>query len=145
LIHFIKDTITNYQKTKPTLFTSFADSFTDDIEILEEYVKNSFIEFEKENGNIRVIEQTVPMQTQTEMFAGDVVKLNCKVQIRYMNSGKDISVQIVSTENNKPSTNDVQKIFHKSSFAVSLLGHIVGDIVKIGSLDNFVEIMKIEN
>lgn len=144
LIHFIKDTVTNYRKTKPTLFTSFADSFTDDIEILEEYVaQNSFIDVEKDNETIQAIEQVAPIQTK--IFADDVVKLSSKVQVKYMNNGKDINVQLVSTENNKPTSNGIQKIYHKSPLAVSLLGHTVGDIVKIGNLDNFVEIVKITN
>jgi transcription elongation GreA/GreB family factor len=63
-----------------------------------------------------------------------------------MNNGKDINVQLVSTENNKPNIiNGIQKIYHKSPLAVSLLGCKVGDIVRIGNLDNFVEVLKIDN
>jgi transcription elongation GreA/GreB family factor len=63
-----------------------------------------------------------------------------------MNNGKDINVQLVSTENNRnENTNGIQKIYYKSPLAKSLLGHTKGDIVKIGNLDNFVEIIKISN
>ncbi|MBK8349760.1 MAG: hypothetical protein IPL08_19955 [Saprospiraceae bacterium] len=33
----------------------------------------------------------------------------------------------------------------KSPLAVSIMGHTVGDIVKVGNLDNFVEITEIKN
>lgn len=57
-----------------------------------------------------------------------------------------MNVQLVSTENNKnDNSSGVQKVYYKSPLAVSLLGHTVGDIVKIGNLDNFVEIIKITN
>jgi len=80
------------------------------------------------------------------MFDNDVVKLNSKVQVKYVNNGKDISIHIVSTENNKNVKSDgFQKVYYKSPLAHSLLGHMVGDIVKIGNLDNFVEIIKITN
>jgi len=63
-----------------------------------------------------------------------------------MNNGKNVNVHLVSTENNK---NDIasgtQKIYYKSPLASSLIGHGVGDIVKIGNLDNFIEILKITN
>ena len=63
-----------------------------------------------------------------------------------MNNGKDMNVQLVSTENNKnDNSSGVQKVYYKSPLAGSLIGHTVGDIVKIGNLDNFVEIIKIIN
>ena len=68
------------------------------------------------------------------------------MKVKYLNNGKDITVQLVSTENNKSdNSSDTQKVYYKSPLANSLLGHIVGDIVKIGNLDNFVEIIKIIN
>ncbi|MCO4292541.1 AAA domain-containing protein [Solitalea sp. MAHUQ-68] len=142
LVDFIKQTeATVNGKIKDYSKTAYA--FTDDIEILEEYVtQNSFIDIEKDGETIQAIEQVTPVQTP--IFANDVVKLNSKVQIKYMNIGKDINVQLVSTENNKLTSNGIQKIYHKSPLGVSLLGHAIGDIVKIGNLDNFVEIIKIE-
>jgi len=72
--------------------------------------------------------------------------MNSKVQIKYVNNGKDIYIHIVSTENNKnEKLNGFQAVYYKSPLANSLLGHSVGNIVKIGNLDNFVEIMKITN
>ena len=121
-----------------------ASAFTDDIVIIEDYVsQTSFIDTEKDNQTIQGIEKVAPVQAK--MFIEEV-KLNSKVQVKYANNGKDIAVQLVSTENNKnDNSNGIQKVYYKSPLAGSLLGHTVGDIVKIGNLDNFVEIIKITN
>lgn len=122
--------------------TAFA--FTDDIVIIEDYVsQKSFIDTEKDVETIQAIEKISSVQTQ--IFTEEI-RLNSKVQVKYMNNGKDLNVHLVSTENNKnDSPNGIQKIYYKSPLASSLLGHTVGDIVKIGNLDNFVEILKITN
>lgn len=62
-----------------------------------------------------------------------------------MNNDKNIWVHIVATEKNNIDNSGAQKIFYKSPLAVSLIGHTTGNIVKIGNLDNFVEIVKITN
>ncbi len=143
VVDFIKQiestTNPNYKDHSHTAF-----AFTDDISIIEEYVsQSSFIDTEKDNETIQAIEKIAPVQTKT--FTEEV-KLNSKVQVKYMNNGKDMNVQLVTTENNKnDNSNGVQKVYYKSPLAGSLLGHTVGDIVKIGNLDNFVEIIKITN
>jgi superfamily I DNA and/or RNA helicase/transcription elongation GreA/GreB family factor/very-short-patch-repair endonuclease len=143
LVDFIKQiestTYTNYKDHSNT-----ALAFTDDIEVIEDYVsQTSFIDVEKDNKTIQAIEKVAPVQTR--IFT-DEVKLNSKVLVKYVNNGKDISIHIVSTENNKDEKSDgIQKIYYKSPLAYSLLGHTVGDIVKIGNLDNFVEILKVTN
>ena len=143
LVEFIKQiettTNSNYKDYSNTAF-----AFTDDIVIIEDYVSQiSFIDVEKDKETIQVIEKVAPLQTK--IFT-DEVKLDSKVQVKYVNNGKDISIHIVSTENNKnDKPNGIQKVYYKSPLAHSLLGQTVGDIVKIGDLDNFVEILKITN
>ena len=143
LVEFIKQiestTNSNYKDHSNTAF-----AFTDDIVIIEDYVSQiSFIDVEKDKETIQVIEKVAPLQTK--IFT-DEVKLDSKVQVKYVNNGKDISIHIVSTENNKnDKPGGIQKVYYKSPLAHSLLGQTVGDIVKIGDLDNFVEILKITN
>jgi transcription elongation GreA/GreB family factor/very-short-patch-repair endonuclease len=143
VVDFIKKvestTNLNYKDHSNTAF-----AFTDDIVIIEDYVsQTSFIDSEKDNETIQAIEKIVPVQTN--IFTEEV-KINSKVQVKYMNNGKDMNVQLVSTEYNKnDKSNSIQKVYYKSPLASSLLGHIVGDIIKIGNLDNFVEILKITN
>lgn len=143
LVEFIKQVEsspnTNYKDHSHTAF-----AFTDDIVIIEDYVsQTSFIDTEKDNETIQAIEKVEPVQTK---ILTDEVKLNSIVQVKYMNNGKDMNVQLVSTENNKiDNSSYIQKVYYKSPLANSLIGHTVGDIVKIGNLDNFVEIIKITN
>lgn len=73
-----------------------------------------------------------------------MVKLNSKVRIRYVNTQKDMLVHI----GNGPGAvleNSVQKINIDSPLASALLGARIGDILKIGNLDNFVELLEIDN
>ena len=143
LVDFIKQiestTTHNYKDHSPTSF-----AFTDDIVLIEQNVsQSSFIDIEKEIETIQAIQNVAAIQTN--IFQNEV-KLDSKVTVKYVNNGKDISIHIVSTENNKNDKSDgIQKVYYKSPLAHSLLGQTVGDIVKIGNLDNFVEILKITN
>jgi very-short-patch-repair endonuclease/transcription elongation GreA/GreB family factor len=74
-----------------------------------------------------------------------VVKVDSIVHVKYMNNGKELAVHLVPTENNKIIKGQPQKVFYKSALAVSLIGATVGDVVKVGSLDNFVQIIGIDN
>jgi superfamily I DNA and/or RNA helicase/transcription elongation GreA/GreB family factor len=143
LIEFIKQIestkILNYIDHSNT-----ALAFTDDIVIIEDYVSQaSFIDNEKDYETIKAIEKVLPIETT--IFTNEVM-LKSKVQLKYVNNGKDITIHIVSTENNKnDKTDGIQNVYYKSPLAQSLIGQKVGDIVKIGNLDNFVEIIKISN
>ncbi|MEY4046863.1 MAG: hypothetical protein RL284_414, partial [Bacteroidota bacterium] len=73
-----------------------------------------------------------------------VVKLNSVVRVKYMELSKVITVQIVNYVVKNEWKEGVQKISIDSPLAISLLGNREGDLVKIGNLDNFVEIIKID-
>jgi very-short-patch-repair endonuclease len=118
------------------------NAFTDDIVIIENYIKtNSFINVEEDSGVIQSLDQNEIEQQKIVNVNG--IKINSKVVVKYMNNGKELSVQLVTTENNKVDGSDFQKIYYKSALAIAITGHIVGEIVKVGSLDNFVEIVKV--
>lgn len=143
LIDFIKSVeSTGVSKLKDHSKTALA--FTDEIEIIEKYIsKVSFIDNEKDVAIIQAIERKAPVQTH---LFHDEIKLNSKVKVKYVNNGKDISVQIVESTNNKGEiVNGIQKVNIKSPLAVSILGRSIGDIVKVGDLDNFVEILQVAN
>ncbi len=144
LVDFIKQTEETV-KVKTEDYSKTAYAFTDDIVILEDYVaQNSFIDDAKDGETIQTIERVAPVLSRT--FDKDVVELNSKVQLKYVNNGKSINIRIVSTDINKNERTDgIQRIYYKSPLAHSLLGQAVGDIVKIGNLDNFVEILKVTN
>ncbi|MCB0512688.1 MAG: GreA/GreB family elongation factor, partial [Bacteroidetes bacterium] len=82
---------------------------------------------------------------QTEVFK-DSVKVASKVKVKYLNNGNDIKVQIVEKEINKSEkSNGIQKVNIKKPLVIALLGKSVGETVKIGNLDNYVEILEIVN
>lgn len=141
LVSFIKEVeASNYRLKK---ISNVASAFTDDIEIIEEYIlQNSFFDSEKEKGVIHAIEQEKLEPTRT---LTSKVELNSKVKVKY-NNGKDMTVVIKETEKDKNEIkNGVQNLYYKSPLAIALIGHKVGDIIKIGNLDNFVEILEIFN
>jgi superfamily I DNA and/or RNA helicase/transcription elongation GreA/GreB family factor/very-short-patch-repair endonuclease len=143
LLYFIK--LVETDKKRPLdKHAEMSKAFTDDIVIIEDYIsQTSFIDNEKDKLTIQTIEKVASIQTK--IFAEEV-KLNSKVHVKYVNNGKDITIHIVPTENNKNDKSDgFQKVYYKSPLAHSLIGQKVGEIVKIGNLDNFVEILKITN
>jgi superfamily I DNA and/or RNA helicase/transcription elongation GreA/GreB family factor/very-short-patch-repair endonuclease len=121
--------------------TSFA--FTDEFQMVENYVaQTTIINIDNEIATIKSIEKKE--EKQAKLFK-DEINLGSKVTVKYMNNGKDIKVHIVETANKNELSNGIQKISLKSPLATSILGHTVGDIVKVGNLDNFVEIIEIKN
>jgi DNA polymerase III delta prime subunit len=73
-----------------------------------------------------------------------IVSLNSVVRVKYIEMNKIISVQIVEQGIKNDLKEGIQKISKDSPLAVALLGNREGDLVKIGKLDNFVEILKID-
>ena len=71
------------------------------------------------------------------------VKLGDTLKLRYVYTGNVIRIRIVETQNNINTLKGVQKIHCKTTFGTSLIGRSEGEIVKIGCLDNYVEILKI--
>ena len=144
LVHFIKDTVTTKSKISAKHIPHISSAFTDDIQNIEKYIsKISFIDIEKDVETIQSIEKTATKQT--ELFSNEV-KLNSKVKVKYVNNGKDVYVQIVdSSFYTHEKSNGIQKINIRSPLAISLIGHSIGDIVKVGNLDNFVEILEISD
>ena len=121
--------------------TSFA--FTDEFQMVENFVaQTTIIDTDNEVATIKTIEKKE--EKQAKLFK-DEISLGSKVKVKYINNGKDIKVHIVETANKNELSNGIQKISMKSPLAVSILGHTVGDIVKVGTLDNFVEIIEVKN
>ncbi|MCL4482964.1 MAG: AAA domain-containing protein [Bacteroidetes bacterium] len=120
-----------------------SNAFTDEIELVESYVAQAtYLDVEEEVSTIRSLEKN---QVQQAILFTNEIRLHSKVKVKYMNSGKDIIVHVVESTNKYELSNGVQKINIKSPLAISILGHSVGDIVKVGNLDNFVEIIEVIN
>ncbi|MCH6199020.1 AAA domain-containing protein [Aquiflexum sp. LQ15W] len=121
--------------------TSFA--FTDNVGMVESYVaETNFLDVDKEISIIKSIEKNGKSQLKLII---DQIKLGSKVTVKYLNNGNDIRVLIVEFAGKNEFSDGFQKISLKSPLASSILGHCTGDIVKIGDLDNFVEIIEVKN
>jgi hypothetical protein len=72
-----------------------------------------------------------------------VVTLNSKVRIKYLNSATNLVVHIVKTTKNYEIIDGVQKVPVGRPLSTALMGRSVGDIVRIGNLDRFAEILEI--
>jgi superfamily I DNA and/or RNA helicase/transcription elongation GreA/GreB family factor/very-short-patch-repair endonuclease len=143
LVNFINE-IESTIKNNIIDYSKIANAFTDNLDLMNEHTPNiSYFDNKKERLNTQLIEDVVYNKTNVTIL--NVVKLQSKVNVKYLNNGNQLNVHIVDTENNALTTNGIQKIYKKSPLAISLLGHEVGEIVKIGKLDNYVEIIKIEN
>ncbi len=140
--------------------TNSSIAFTDDFNIIEKYTSKILLQFDDKKDEAIITslikdnddqDEEIITSIETEKYEQtilfeDAVNKNSKVLVKYLNNDKDIRVHIVESENNKIIiTNGVQNIYYKSPLAVSLLGKRVGDTVKVGNLDNYVEILEIAN
>lgn len=118
-------------------------AFTDEFQMVENYIAHTtIIDTDNEIATIKNIKKEEYKQTK---HFKDEISLGSRVTVKYMNNGKDIKVHIVETVNKIETSNGIQKISLKSPLATSILGHTIGDIVKVGNLDNFVEIIDVKN
>lgn len=174
LVHFIKTTLTSAPQTiednSRTVFAfndeefslrKLAESQTDvtqelkQIQIFEESETQKELtkQTSADNRTAKIIEEKFKednIEEEPNLFSPvidkDAVKLNSVVKIKYLNSNTYLKIRIVDSENNKGKlVNGIQKVSHKSLIAVSLMGKSVGNTVKVGSLDNYVEIIEIFN
>lgn len=143
LVNFIRNVeSTSINKAKD--FTNISQAFSHEEITIENYIsKKSYKESEVEKEEIQVIEES---PTQQKILYQEKIKLFSIVKLMYININKEVKIQIVESINSKiESMNGVQKINIKSPLSLSILGHTVKDIVKIGNLDNYVEIIEIIN
>jgi very-short-patch-repair endonuclease len=143
LIDFIQN-IDSTASLKAKDFSKTAFAFTDEILDVEKYVSQVMvIDHEREIEEIQTIEE--PTIEIARPFRAEI-KDNSKVLVKYVNNGKNFTIQLVDSTHDKYETsNGVQNVYFKTPLAASIIGHSVGDIVKIGNLDNFVEIIEIKN
>jgi len=87
-------------------------------------------------------ENEVDDEDENEGSKKELIGLGSIVKVRYLKDDKVISVHIVATKNDKIDTSaEMQNIYYQSPLALSLIGHSVRAIVRIGILDNYVEIL----
>tara|TARA_R110000751_G_scaffold84717_5_gene169333 strand:- start:2479 stop:6576 length:4098 start_codon:yes stop_codon:yes gene_type:complete len=154
LIDFIEKTSKGKINCSASDKNVIKEAFTDIIitkedsldELKEEYQSDiqEFIEFE-ELPIEEQIKKAVVEPIQTDLFQ-DRVQLNSKVEIKYINNGKNLNIELVDARIKTFSmSSELQKIDIKSPLGVSLLGKSVGDTAQVGDLDNYVEVLTLKN
>tara|TARA_R110002050_G_C8955395_1_gene513688 strand:+ start:84 stop:5435 length:5352 start_codon:yes stop_codon:yes gene_type:complete len=72
------------------------------------------------------------------------IELNSKVKLKYLESNKEITIQITEYQTNN-NINGIQTINHKSPLAISIMNKENGDKIRIVNTENIVEIIEILN
>ncbi|GAB2777382.1 hypothetical protein GCM10010465_25150 [Actinomadura fibrosa] len=146
LINFIK----SIENKDPELFEvegNISDAFTDNIEIIRNELP--FNDPEVQSDLIHEMDQIESHSLDIEESPAEDkerIKAYSKVKVNYLNNGKEIMVELVENGAIKPdNSNGIMKINIKTPLGQSLLGKTQGETVKIGKLDNYVEIMEIIN
>ena len=68
------------------------------------------------------------------------------MKVKYLNNGTDIKVFLVDEIiSRQKKSGEIKKININSPLGVSLVGRTVGETVKIGKLDNYIEILEFVN
>jgi very-short-patch-repair endonuclease len=92
-------------------------------------------------SNLQGVEE-FPLRDQVSERA--TVAQTSKVTLKYLNNEKSITIQLADVLPGKvEQLNGVHRISFRSPLAQSILGKRVGDTVRVGNLDNYVEVVKI--
>ncbi len=128
LVNFIKE-----QENKPANQiqeeAKIGDAFTDHIKELGEAIATSPSNAE---GN------------QVTEAGEKTIQLNTKLKVKYLNMNEELKLKLVSEATPKQARKgSVQEVAINSLLGEALKGKRVGDTVRIGKLDNFVQVLEI--
>jgi len=117
-------------------------AFTDNISIIENGLSSTSPNPQKESE--KTIEAVNGKTNEKIGLFKETVQVNSKVKVKYLNNGKELKVHLVEQTGSKlEKINGIQKINIKTPLGIVLKGKSVGDTVKIGDLDTYVQILKI--
>ncbi|MCH7974788.1 MAG: GreA/GreB family elongation factor [Bacteroidetes bacterium] len=143
LVEFIK----NIENSKHLAFedkSNISLAFTDNIAMIENEVAKVAPILQKDLKE--TIEAVSGKETEQTVPFKEIVKLNSIVEVKYLNNQNNLKIKLVAIKiNNFEIIDGIKKININSPLAGSILGKSVGDTVKIGNLDNYVEILEIVN
>ncbi len=143
------DFIKSVENRDPDLFNTneqLSGSFTDNIQIIKSELPFNDPEIQIDlSEELRQIESH-SLEPELHESNKEKIKANSKVKVNYLNNNKELLVELVENGAIQPiTTNGVMKINVKTPLGQSLLGKAAGETVKIGKLDNYVEILEVEN
>lgn len=137
LFSFIDNHEVNVE-TVNQLDSSFTNAFTDDISI-NSVISHSpqLIQESKSFASTHEEDQEIIF----EIDPSNKVKVGDTIEVKYLNSDSILEIKITDKESKK--LGEVNLINIKTPLAVAILGKVEGDVVKVGALDKYVEILKI--
>lgn len=142
LVNYIKHVESNITIDDNSI-SDFTTTFSDELVNLDEYKSSNFSN-DSEEVVINSLDES--FTTRINESKNNVIKLNSKVKIKYLNNDKIINILITDLQTNSLKiVNGIQYVNVSSPLAKSLISHSVGDNVKIGKLDNYVDILEIVN
>jgi len=143
LVQFIKY-IENGRPKEDNQTSEIALAFTDNISIIENEL-NKLSPSLQEDLKEAIASAKEKIGVQTELFK-DKITANCEVKVKYLNNGTDIKVFLVDEIiSRQKKSGEIKKININSPLGASLVGRTVGETVKIGKLDNYIEILEFVN
>ncbi|BDB55096.1 hypothetical protein GENT5_14010 [Flavobacterium ammoniigenes] len=143
LIDFIKEVISKGNDIETDQINLTSNAFTDEIVQVETILSKSI---EKSiESNQYIIDSFVDNIDEIEVVSeNNKIKVGSIVKLNYINQNKTITINISENESKKNEViNGIQNVFFKSPLAVSLINKLEGEIVKVGNLDNYVEIIEV--
>lgn len=94
---------------------------------------------------VQGLNQKKPLQN-TLFELEDIIERKSVVKLKYLNNGNSITIQLSEKGQTLSGTKigGIQQVAFKSPLGSAILGKKKGDTVRIGDLDNFVEILEIQ-
>ncbi len=144
LVNYIKHVESNIV-IEDISIADFTTAFSDELVNFDEQLfKNSILSSKSDEVVINSLDESL-INSVAEPNK-EVIKLNSKVRIKYLNNDKIINIFITDLQiNSLKIVNGIQYVNVNTPLAKSLISHSVGDNVKIGKLDNYVDILEIVN
>ncbi len=149
LIEFLREVENGTYKKKP-VDASVTTAFTDTVNITVNHehspISADIVETLSSEASKVDLKKSKKTTTRQESLFQNEIKVGSTVKLLYVNDGKKLTVHISDSDNaNKSETKGgVQVVSSGSPLAKSILGHLPGDIVKLGQLEHYVEILEVD-
>lgn len=148
LIEFIKSVESSKQTTEFLVENSRNQGFNDQVDWVSNYsVTELNLNQSNASAYIENLRQRKPQSPQNTLFELDeIIERKSIVRLKYLNNGKSILIQLSEKggQLNATKIEGIQQVSFKSPLGTAILGKKKGDTVRIGDLDNFVEILEIQ-
>jgi hypothetical protein len=146
LIEFLREVENGTYKKKP-VDASVTTAFTDSVDITVNHehspLSEDIVETLSSEASKVDLKKSKKTATRQESLFENEIKVGSTVKLLYVNDGKKLTVHISDSAKKSETKGSVQVVSSGSPVAKSILGHRPGDIVKLGQLEHYVEILEV--